>query len=175
MLCECGLSHSQIVMYLPFFLWWCERIQCLCDEMKWGGVFHVIVLDQGQAWVTEPSGSETSSAGRGLLYTLLSAYHWPSPVSRLGSSPSPLLPCSNSPRPFLLKSQCWFFISYWNIPNYLPGIKNSHTLVLLFIRISLIPHFLPPYCSWIILWYFVFIYLIVWQWIDLSYQPLINF
>lgn len=39
-------------------------------------------------------------------------------------------------------------------PDYLPGIKNSHTLVLLSIHISLIPHFLLPYCTWIILGFF---------------------
>lgn len=30
------LSKYLPVLYFPFFLWWCEMIQCVCDEMKRG-------------------------------------------------------------------------------------------------------------------------------------------
>lgn len=133
MLCECGFSLSvsqNIIMYSPFFLWWCEMIQCLCDEMKWGGVFHLIFLDQDWAWVTEPSGSGTSCAGRD--YCILCS----PPTTDLLQLRARLFPISTSALHRLTKSVLaqepvlGFSFLIETYPDYLPEIKNSHTLVL---------------------------------------------
>lgn len=53
---------------------------------------------------------------------------------------------------FLLKSQCWFFVSYWSISKLFTwNWQSLYCNFALPIHFSLILHFLLPYWSWIIL------------------------
>lgn len=112
MLCECGLSlclskyHNVLTLLLRVMVW-DDTMPVWWNEVRWSFPFNIFGprLSMGN-WTLR---HWDLMCGEGLLYTLLSAHHWPSPGSGLGSSPSPPLPCTDSPSPSLLKRQCWVF------------------------------------------------------------------
>lgn len=131
---------------------WDDTLHCQCEEMKWRGVFPLIFL-----LVTEPSKSETQVVGVGGAPVYIDSTPTPPtwlqalPHLRLYLAQIHLPEAQLSPSPFLLRASVDFSSSIETYSNDLPGVKDPHAVVLLFIPISLTPHF-PLLCfSWSIL------------------------